>query len=449
MKSKLSTLEPNLLLAKSYEKGSWKGSYSLVGHTSDVVNAVTALLENLGQGIITQFGLNCSWENVRATARLAAYLHDWGKANDHFQMVVRGKRDVMQNPQLIRHELASMLLAWEYREWLEQCPNADFLTALAAAGGHHLKLGFDSHKGVPNDELGEIRDGSGSDRLYLYTTSAYFRGLLKYGVKALGLPKQLKLSKKPSTQWTISDIKNTRKNILDCFLDNWQVDSVFVSVIKALIIAGDAIGSALSSTNFKVSDWIEGQLSSKLTESEVQKVVEQRLNGQVMRPFQVTLGESRSRVTLARAGCGTGKTLGAYNWAKRYAVDRKLFFCYPTTGTSTEGFIDYVHEQVDSILLHSRADVDLAHLMSTGDEDDAGTKLESFKVWGTKVSVCTVDTVLGLLQCNRRPMYCFPAIVQAAFVFDEVHCYDNRLFGGLLRFLEVVKAPVLLLHNAI
>jgi CRISPR-associated endonuclease/helicase Cas3 len=42
-------------------------------------------------------------------------------------------------------------------------------------------------------------------------------------------------------------------------------------------------------------------------------------------------------------------------------------------------------------------------------------------------------------------MYCFPAIAQAAFVFDEVHCYDNRLFGGLLRFLEVVKAPVLLM----
>jgi len=164
-----------------------------------------------------------------------------------------------------------------------------------------------------------------------------------------------------------------------------------------------------------------------------------------MRPFQVALGESQLRVTLARAGCGTGKTLGAYNWAKRYAVNRKLFFCYPTTGTSTEGFIDYVHDRVDSVLLHSRSDVDLAHLMLTGDDDDISTKLESFKTWGTKVSVCTVDTVLGLLQCNRRPMYCFPAIAQAAFVFDEVHCYDNRLFGGLLRFLEVVKAPVLLM----
>jgi len=391
--------------------------------------------------------LTCSWEIFRSTARLSAYLHDWGKANDHFQMVVRGKQDIRKNPQLIRHELASMLLAWEYREWLQQCPNADFRTALVAAGGHHLKLGWNSRTQSPNDELGEIRDGSGSDRLYIYTEPQYFRGMLKYGVKALGLPKQLKLSVKPPTEWTVSDIKTKRRELLDVFLDDWQVDSNFVSVIKALIIAGDTVGSALPNTNFKINDWIESQLSSKLTELEVQQVVNKRLNGQVMRTFQTALGESRSRVTLARAGCGTGKTLGAYNWAKRYAVDRKLFFCYPTTGTSTEGFIDYVHDQVDSILLHSRSDVDLEHLnlMSTGDEDDAAIKLESFKSWGTKVSVCTVDTVLGLLQCNRRPMYCFPAIAQAAFVFDEVHCYDNRLFGGLLRFLEVVKAPVLLM----
>jgi CRISPR-associated endonuclease/helicase Cas3 len=361
-------------------------------------------------------------------------------------MVVRGKQDIRKNPQLIRHELASMLLAWEYREWLQQCPNADFRTALVAAGGHHLKLGWNSRTQSPNDELGEIRDGSGSDRLYIYTEPQYFRGMLKYGVKALGLPKQLKLSVKPPTEWTVSDIKTKRRELLDVFLDDWQVDSNFVSVIKALIIAGDTVGSALPNTNFKINDWIESQLSSKLTELEVQQVVNKRLNGQVMRTFQTALGESRSRVTLARAGCGTGKTLGAYNWAKRYAVDRKLFFCYPTTGTSTEGFIDYVHDQVDSsILLHSRSEVDLAHLMSTGDEDDAAIKLESFKAWRAKVSVCTVDTVLGLLQCNRRPMYCFPAIAQAAFVFDEVHCYDNRLFGGLLRFLEVVKAPVLLM----
>jgi CRISPR-associated endonuclease/helicase Cas3 len=102
---------PNILLAKSFDSGHWKGSYGLVGHTADVVNAVTALLENIGQEIINQFDLKCNWQDFRATARLSAYLHDWGKANDHFQMVVRGKQDIRKNPQLIRHELASMLLA--------------------------------------------------------------------------------------------------------------------------------------------------------------------------------------------------------------------------------------------------------------------------------------------------------------------------------------------------
>ncbi len=134
---------------------------------------------------------------------------------------------------------------------------------------------------------------------------------------------------------------------------------------------------------------------------------------------------------------------------KQYAEGRRLFFGYPTTGTSTEGFLDYVHDKVDSELLHSRAAVDLEHLAATGDDDDLAIKLESFKAWGSKVTVCTVDTILGLLQCNKRSLYCFPAIAQSAFVFDEIHCYDDRLFGGLIRFLEVVKAPILLMSASV
>lgn len=83
-------LVPNCLLAKSVE-GPWKGSYSLVGHTADVVNAVTTLIDTLGEKLITQFNLECTLAEFKSTARLAAYLHDWGKANDHFQGVVRHK----------------------------------------------------------------------------------------------------------------------------------------------------------------------------------------------------------------------------------------------------------------------------------------------------------------------------------------------------------------------
>ncbi|MBL1210683.1 CRISPR-associated helicase Cas3' [Geminocystis sp. GBBB08] len=456
-------LVPNLLLAKSYERNqqSWKGSYTLVGHTANVIKAITTIIDTLGDRLINQFGLNCSLKELTATAKLAGYIHDWGKANDHFQGVVRQnidnaepKRYLLNNPQLIRHETASMLLAWEFKEWLQKS-EGDFMTALAAAGGHHLKLG--GRSGKCTDELGEIRQ-AGDNKIYLYTLTSNnkyypsFKGLIHYGMKELGLPKP-KLSKKPSIVWTVKDIKTKQNEIIEAY-ESWQYDpAALVAVIKALVISGDAIASAIAQTNFSMEDFITNKSISKtLDEEKLQQVIDNRLDGKILRPFQEHLGNSQARVTLGRAGCGTGKTLGAYNWAKSKAIGRKLIFCYPTTGTSTEGFIDYVHNQLDSVLLHSRADVDLAqlNLYTTGEEEDAedneiATKLESFKAWGKESIVCTVDTVLGMIQCNRKPLYLFPVIAQSAFVFDEVHCYDDRLFGALLRFLEVVKAPILLM----
>lgn len=312
--------------------------------------------------------------------------------------------------------------------------------------------------GKQNDELGEIRYGTGDDSLNLYVLDSSkqyhpnFRQLLKYGIKSLDLPKVIKLARCPSRQWTIKQIKQKRLDIVDFLTNEWNHDPVFLSLIKGLLIAGDAAGSAISTTGLFIKKWISEELNNILDEEKLQKVINARLDGQSLRPFQIQLAQSTSRVTLARAGCGTGKTLGAYNWAKSKALGRKLIFCYPTTGTSTEGFLDYVHGEIDSVLLHSRAEVDL-EMASTGEEEEAGEgtdneaaiKLDSFKAWGKEAIVCTVDTVLGLLQCNRKPIYCFPVIAQAAFVFDEVHCYDEHLFGSLLRFLEVVKAPMLLM----
>ncbi len=455
--------QPNCLLAKSFN-GNWKGSYSLVGHTADVVNAVTTLVDILGNRLVTQFNLSCDLVTLRATARLAAYLHDWGKANNHFQEMVRGKRNPRE--QMVRHEAISVLLALEYRSWLEQDKNT-FLTAVAAAGGHHLKLG--GKAGKKTDNFFEDRP-SGTDRIYLYLKPNYFKDLLVYGVKELGLPRQLPESlKTPPDSWTVVGIKQRRLQAEETFYQEWECDANLVAVVKVLLVAGDAIGSASPQVDWgdyqNVYEWMREELNQTLSEADLQRVIDTRRDGKPLYPFQEELYEKSARVTMARAGCGTGKTLGAYNWARKHAIGRKLFFCYPTTGTSTEGFLDYAHDTVESVLLHSRADIDL-DMAQTGEEEDSGgelirdeetgkliesfedeaaKKLDSFKSWGAKVSVCTVDTVLGLLQCNRRPMYCFPAIANAAFVFDEVHCYDDALFGALLRFLKVVKAPILLM----
>ena len=45
----------------------------------------------------------------------------------------------------------------------------------------------------------------------------------------------------------------------------------------------------------------------------------------------------------------------------------------PRQGTSTEGFLDYVQGEVESVLLHSRAAVDL-EMATTGEEGDNGTE---------------------------------------------------------------------------
>ncbi len=448
-------LVPDRLLAKSVD-GRWQGSCSLGGHTADVVRAVTLLVEVLGDRLTQQFDLGCTLAELKKTARLAAYLHDWGKANDHFQGVVRQgmagaipRRNPRKQPQLVRHEVFSLLVAWEFREWLEQA-GGDWMTALAVAGGHHLQLG--GKAGKRTDELGEIRWGCGDDRLAFYGQHPDFKGLLRFGVKQLGCPATLKLACQPTRVWTLDRIKAQRQDILDNFCD-WEPNAVLVAVLKALLVAGDSVGSAIARSNLKLEGWLREALACTLTEADLDRVLQARLGGYELRQFQRDLGKIQARVGLARAGCGTGKTVGAYNWAKRWAVGRKLFFCYPTTGTSTEGFLDYVQTELKSVLQHSRAAVDL-ELARTGEEAEAGDngtvneaamKLQSFEAWESQAVVCTVDTVLGLIQCHRRPMYCFPALAMSAFVFDEVHCYDSALFGALLRFLETVKAPVLLM----
>jgi CRISPR-associated endonuclease/helicase Cas3 len=259
----------------------------------------------------------------------------------------------------------------------------------------------------------------------------------------------------------VTDIKQKRQKIKEA-LEEQPIDPVLCAVIKALLVAGDCSASAFPNVTLPKKDgkkltyeqWLKQEVTTTLDKNKLDRVIEERLAGHSLRPFQKNLGNIKSRVAIAKAGCGTGKTLGAYNWAKTHAIGRKLFFCYPTTGTSTEGFIDYVHGKLEAELFHSRYQVDL-EMMKTGEEDDLDSgsevaiKLESFRAWGAESIVCTVDTVLGLFQCNRRPLYCFPAIAKAAFVFDEIHCYDAKLFGTLLRFLAVVKAPILLMSASI
>lgn len=270
-KTKPPQLMPDILLAKSSLPGSdeWKGTHHLIGHTAAVVECVTTLLEPevLGNKLIEHFGLDCSLEQLTATAQLAAYLHDWGKANNNFQWIVRNdlktldpkyRRDSRQHPQMIRHEVASVLLAWEFREWLQQCPNADFMIAIAAAGGHHLKLG--GKQGRDTSELGDFREGTGDTCLYWYIHHPFFKKLIRYGVRRLGLPRNIDLPRPIAERWTIKEVKQTKRQaVLNAFKD-CKPDKTLLAVAKALLVAGDSIGSASAQVSVNIHQWIRDEL---------------------------------------------------------------------------------------------------------------------------------------------------------------------------------------------
>jgi CRISPR-associated endonuclease/helicase Cas3 len=458
------------LLAKSSKQpDNPRNPEILQGHVSLVLDAAEAILAEAEDDVLAQLALpHARWrEPMRRAVILGAYLHDFGKANDHFQRMLRHKGF----KQSVRHEvLSGVLCTWqeELRRWL--CPDAEaetaFRAAICATVGHHLQT-----------DAGMSRD---VERLTAFINHDDFKGLLKLGARRLHLrePPQFNapLVFALDEERPIADVPMLPELIGELwrkgarwFKEADQETRRWLAAVKALVIAADVAGSALPNKDKEkddrpIKDWISASLSRVASAEELRKVVSERLSGgepnEARNEFQRLVKESNSPVTLVSAGCGAGKTAAAYLWAAEQAAGRKLFFCYPTTGTATEGFSGYVTKsRTEGALIHSRAEADIEEVLTTP-EDPAekgangwhpplsDIRLESLHAWSPPLIVCTVDTVLGLMQNNRRGLFSFPALARGAFVFDEIHAYDPRLFGSLLRFLETFKGAHVLLMTA-
>ena len=183
-------------------------------------------------------------------------------------------------------------------------------------------------------------------------------------------------------------------------------------------------------------------------------------------PFQRHVRDARKSRVVLEAACGGGKTIAAYEWACQYAdAGCKLIICYPTTGTAAAGFDDYlfVQEKLERGLISSRASVDIRRMLANEPEAPDGEdsklrhpnrdqdlenlmKQESLQAWGQQAIAATADFVLGLMQNHRRGLFSFPAILKSAIVFDEIHSYDAKMFGSLVRFLQTFpQIPALLM----
>ena len=132
------SMEFKRLLAKSLphqetDQDKARGAAKYTGHISLVMQAADVLVDKLGLSILKQLGIECiDLGYFATTVRLGAYLHDWGKANQHFQEMVYLKTIDPKSPdqklrdyrkrilalskqhserQMLRHEVISGILA--------------------------------------------------------------------------------------------------------------------------------------------------------------------------------------------------------------------------------------------------------------------------------------------------------------------------------------------------
>jgi CRISPR-associated endonuclease/helicase Cas3 len=457
------------LLAKSWDREASAAppvAARLVPHLRAVQAAGETIVRIRGMTILENLDLEPAiWlPRLHIAIALACLLHDVGKATSWFQAMVRGEAGFDSKAQPIRHELVSVLfllrntggLADWLRAEIRQAGFDDeteylFQTVVGAIAGHHSKMVDDWRAAFP---AGDQAHGGGGTEIELYLSQPDLRRL--FG----GLPHAKKeswslLRRQPSypgkTHASFNSASQQWKERLDASPE-WKR---FAAAIKALTVAADVAGSALLPEAVSMKQWITDTLGRYATKSQLFAVATLRLRGRSTRRFQDAIAASQARVTLAEAGCASGKTAAAWLWAAEKARGRKVFFCYPTTGTATQGFLDYIPDSdLEGELVHSRAAVDLDRVAMSGDasraeeHQDQLLRIDSLKLWAPAAVICTIDTVLAMVRNNRRGLYGSPAILSGAFVFDELHAYDDTLFAAVLALIRALPGAPFLLMSA-
>lgn len=465
------------LLAKSYcakKYPNYPPDYALLTqHSRDVAEACSTLADVVGKIGLDALGLDVEiFDKFKLELKANGWLQDLGKANNHFQEMVGGKLDGLQ---LLRHEAISGLLAYKedlpLRKWLSQkFSEQSLLTIIWAAMGHHRR--FD--KGTQPKET--------TKSLCVDTLHSDFKQILNEMAGDLGFKNapcfnDRVLIAEESDDENIIDSQVEIIKLQKCFRRCEKVfaeesDKRYLALIKGLGIAADVAASAVAKKekfNYSLSKFIQDNFEYGLKETDFVPIV----GDKTPYPFQEKVADSKGYLTFAQAGCGSGKSLAAYlwakNWCKRFSDESKmnfrLFVCLPTTGTTTEHFKDYALESgVPPEMLklsHSRSSVDLQTIAKTAPQEEASEnskdiaqemlsaeqdKIESLALWGTPLVVATSDTILGLMSNARKSVYSLPSILCSAIVFDEIHAFDNQMFGHLLVFLKnFPKLPILLM----
>ena len=394
-------------------------------------------------------------------SRLSVCFHDLGKANDGFQCAVTDRR----KDQVVRHEhLSTMLLASDpLKAWLSSRPDIDYELILSVVGSHHLRFKEDDFGAWLADRSRfEVFDFSG-----LLSAPASILKAEPPGIGAL------------VGKWTYQELpidyvrhlargfnRRVRPVMHSLAVSGETYDEPrhrLLLAARAAVIAADSVGSGLTRENKSVTSWLEeafkaeGIINAEYIEDKVvapRRHAIEKSSGTPFRwnDFQVEASCLSDRA-LMLAPCGSGKTLAAWRWIGGRLAGHpaaRILFLYPTRGTATEGFRDYVSwaPETDAALLHGTATYDLEGMFENGDERSGRDytverRLFALGQWPKRIFSATVDSFLGFMASQYASICLLPLLADSIVVIDEVHSFSSGMFSSLVKFIEEFDVPVL------
>jgi CRISPR-associated endonuclease/helicase Cas3 len=460
-----SNQEPEILLAKSRRPG--RDVLSLEKHLRDTEQAavdIFSLESRWGKNWCRFFKLAREEQRKKflLNLRIAALFHDIGKANEDFHRAVTIPGRMQQ---MLRHEhLSALILCFpEVRRWLAQNSSVDVDIVTAAVLSHHLKASDsgDWKWGQPR-RIGRLR-------LFLSHPEVSSTLARIAEIADLGDPPELVARYwEGSEQWIRiwKDGSAAARNLSRSIGSDRNRLGLLLAV-KAGVIVADAAASGLVREGYDIGEWIRERVDdpalvpSDITDAIIDKrlaqIAKKKGNATPLRPFQVSTAEQGARVLLL-AACAAGKTLAAWKWAEAQARDRgigKVIFLYPTRGTATEGFRDYVGwaPEAEVALVHGTSRYELEAMASNPPEPVEGKSFQKLTedqermfalgLWSRRYFSATVDQFLGFIEHNYTGLCLLPLLADSAVIIDEVHSFDRRMFDALIAFLQNFDVPVL------
>lgn len=401
--------------------------------------------------------------------RVAGLFHDVGKANEEFQAAVTGTAPGRR--QTLRHEhFSALILALpDVRSWLGRHPDLDVDAITAAVLSHHMKAtehGVEWAWGRPCT----VADQAAA-HVRLHLDHPAVREIFARVQDLAGLSRPPELPGLPWTEssalWADALCTGTRAALAYRRAINRRAPQrrPLLWAVKAGLVVADSVASGVVRVGGDIEDWIESvvhrpaltgeELARAIIDKRVAEIERLTRKPFVFHRFQ-TLAASQGEKALLLAGCGAGKTLAAWKWAQAALQERELghvVFLYPTRGTATEGFRDYVGwaPEEDAALVHLTARYEIEamtqnpgeHLFGRKFLDEAEARLYALGLWRRRYFSATADQFLGFLEHSYTGICLLPLLADSAIVIDEIHSFDRRMFGNLKALLAHFDVTVL------